>query len=1568
MKKRIFALLLCVVMLASMIPLMGASVSDNGGTGTVAVSPAAAPVSEDSKAVITAAGGDGAYQWQIYAGNDVWANIAGQTGAQLTVSYGMVCGLMDGGKAYVRCRVTNGENEAYSSPVEIVIAGNEEENSGRIALFARAARPVTADEQNGDIALSRPVAADEPVGTVVREAYVLGEPVITLPGAATPAPTATPAAEATPAPTATPAAEATPAPAEDTDETPAEEPAPVPDAEAPAEDGAEAEPSPAPAEEAAASPAPVTEAAEENTAAPAQDAEAAPTAARSISAPALRLAPLRRFSSVDTDQPAETGNESDATPTPAPETYHIRINYVFEDGTTQAANPWTAKLAAGSSYSATVVSPAIVGYAPDQDSVNVEVTNIDGDVKYTVTYKPSKVNYTVRHYVQNTMDDGYTLADTATGKAFTNALVSSLGNLSKEYEGCYSLLYDDTVRIAADGSTVIDIKYDRYYYLLNFDLGGGYGVEPIYARYGAPVSVGTPAKAGYIFAGWDRELPKTVPAENVTYKALWTIGDQAKVTVVIWGENADDEKYSFYGNSEIQAKPGTTLTKDDLTHILICEKEEHNHEAAGCTLTCSHVHTLACYGLRENASSTNPNSNRAIWNHSYPEAYFSQLGLEDGYLYYDDENARYDSVDNYYLRLNGAYYKLNSRQFNALKGKEVGKTSDNTHNYPDYYYKYKVNISGMSCTHTHSDACYTCGKEAHTHGESCYTSPLDMDATLWELVKSDEITVAADGTSIINVYYDRVEFTLHFRKANSGRDDYGTITAKWGANIRDAFNAKCTDAGTSNWSEKSSAGGPWTSYLDIMPATDRKYYANTQGHGTSTAYYYVEGLDGKDKLFYTNTSTGTGYIVTEEEFIEITGFTFNAARSTKVDEDFDGAKFYYTRNSYTLNFYNYNGEIEGSSKTVQYEAPLGSYNFTPNYPAGLEPNAYEFAGWYTTAGCYAGSEANLSAMTMPASDLILYAKWAPKTHTVKTWLTDKLDEAVIVGNSNSNEQTVPHGGTAEAPETPTRGNYTFVGWFYKDDNGTEKAFDFSMPVNRDLVLYAKWSSSTLVKYTIKYQLQDGTTIAPDTTGSALAGTTKTFDAKTGDELNEGYCSGYYPTTNSHSMVMNIDGGNEFIFSYVVKEKVPYTVKYLEKGTNKELLTSKTVENTAAVVTETFVPITGYRPDAYQKRLVLSATESENVIIFYYEKDEVHAPVQVIHWTQNIAGDDYTEYQSSTDLNGEIGKPYSAEPITIPGFDFKCGKVGDTETALAEGKLTANVTADGLVLNLYYDRIKYPYEFRFVEKDSDPEKQLADSVTGSARYQAQVTQTAKTIPGYTLASADSQNIIIDIEDGTTAVKNVKTFYYTEQTVDIKYVVVGPTGCGTLDNYQENQLKVINGDVKGSLPTAAKGFRFVGWYTDEACNDNDAVDEEWVKDNKLTPGKTKNYGTEADTKMGYEAATYYAKFEYDVADLTITKQGCDGIDENQSFIFNVTGADGYSKRVAINGNGSVTITGLKIGAYTVTEETRWSWRYTPSGNVQTITLQPTGENVVAFANSRTGLKWLGGDAYNQNIFGG
>lgn len=1251
--------------------------------------------------------------------------------------------------------------------------------------------------------------------------------------------------------------------------------------------------------------------------------------------------------------PAEEG-QADETPAPseAPSTYTIIINYKFADGK-QAAPSWSAQVATGSTYTQDVQSPVVVGYTPDYAVVHVEASKA---ITYTVTYQPAEEEFTVKHYQQNVSKDEYTLADTETKKGFTESAVGA-GLAKTDYTGFYSLLYDTTTTIAADGSTVVEVYYDRYYYLMNFDLDGGYGVEPIYARYGAPISIGTPEKPGYSFNGWDKNLPATMPAENSSYTAQWQAGDAAKVTIVVWGENADDEKYSFYHNSEIMAKPGDTLKLADLQGKLICGKEEHTH-TADCGITCGHVHSLTCYGLSANASSTNPNDNTAWWCDSKPETYFAQLGLEDGCLYYDDENAMVASKDNYYLRFGGKYYKLTENQFNKLKDSEIGKTSDNTSGYPDYYYKYSIKTSGMSCTHTHDDSCYACGKTEHTHTSACYYNTSFMEnPNLWKLVRSDEVTVAADGTTILNVYYDRVEFTLHFRDAYSRNDDYGTITKKWGANIREAFNQKCKSAGTSNWSEKSNAEGPWTSYLDIMPTEGRTYYANTEGYGTSTAYYYVEGLDGKDTLFYENKSTGTGYTVTVEEFIEISGFTFNPDRSSKVGDDFNGAKFYYTRNSYNLKFYNYNAYVDGKGGSVQYEAPLSGYSFTPDYPAGLEPNAYVFDGWYTTAGCYEGSKADLSTMTMPASDEILYAKWVPNTHKVKAYQTkDALEKGEDALHTYDN---VPHGTTVTpTPADPKLEPYKFVGWFYISDTGEEKAYNFSMPVNRDLNLYAKWSSNTLMTYTVKYELENGTEIAPPTTGSALAGTTKTFNAKTGTELNEGYQSGYFPTVSSHSITIDIadPSKNEYTFVYVAKDEVEYTVRYLDKTTGKPVVVDgvptpdKVVKTRDAVVTETFEQITGYAPDAYQKQLVLAAEGNE--IIFWYEKDDAHAPLQIIHWTQNIEGDGYTEYQSSTNLNVVIGTECSETPLTIAGFTYNGTKSN------AKGTLTAA----GLVLNLYYDRNEYPYAFKFLEQGTD--KELADAVTGKARYQAQVTQTAETIPGYTLVSAENQAINIAIEDpANVASKNVKSFYYTEQTVEIKYEVVGPTGCGTLDNYQESQLKVITGTANGSTPTANPGFKFVGWFMDEPCDIHvesvitGAVD---ATTNKMTPQKRPSDNL-------HFAATYYAKFEPDVADLTITKTGAEDIDENQSFIFTVTGPDGFNAKVVIQGNGSVTIKGLKVGTYTVTEDTRWSWRYTPQGgDSQKIALSSaTKANTVTFTNKRSNGKWLGGDAYELNI---
>ena len=1318
MKKKLLALFLCCALSFGLVTaaLITPAAADSElmiYSENVAVDTVSVPKNE--KKTLAAGGLSGYYQWQIQVGGDVWANIAGATGAELEVGYALVANLLYGGTANIRCCVTGAAEEpVYSNTVTVQITDET---------------PVSAPAQ----------APKAP--TVISEAEPVGEPVIIPPQTV----------EETPAPDAAPANDLTAnvAPAALTDPAPVNDPA-----------------------------------------------------------------------------PSDNGGEE-----PYAQTFTITINYV-DNKDQQIADPWTATVMAGSTYQSVVKSPVVVGYTAEQAEITVGGENIQEDQNFTVKYTPALVKFSVKHLLQNVSNDEYTQdGDPEIRNGNTGDAVGE--TLEKHYSGFYSLKYDATVKIAGDESTVVEVKYDRYYYLINFNLDGGYGVEPIYARYGAPVNVGNPQKPGYTFTGWSGEIPKTMPViENpLSFTANWE-KRTAGFTVVFWYENANDVGYSVAGTfTPADVAPGTQKSSGDY------------------------------------------------------------------------QNQSFEGRD-------------------------------------DKHFTYNTD-------------------------------------------KVETVTVKGDGSTVLNVYYTRNPYTLKFRELDCDKwfmhthnDNcykvIKTITAKYDADIHSNFPIKDGDK-TIWWVVpegcQSFVPGNNLGTIDTMPGENITFEKKASESGAKI-YYYVETLNGEAGDTTHNGKNYKQYKVVDlkystrvsltyaEEFHPITGFTQGDSdpylpKDGKVKMK-QNNYLYYTRNSYELSFYNYNAEVDGKGGSVQYEAPLSSYSFEPEYPDKLEKNAYVFDGWYTTSGCYEGSKADLSTLTMPASDLVLYAKWVPKTHTVTTYLTKE-----VLDNNGQAIQTwtnVPHGtAVTDSPANPERKPYTFVGWFYISDTDEEKAFDFSMPVNRDLNLYAKWRADVNVDYVIHYQLENGTTIAEDTTGSALAGTTKTFAAKTFGMLNEGYQTGYYPMEGSHSIQMDIEGTNEYTFVYVAREKVNYTVRYLERNTETVLSEEKHEASSDAVITEKFVKIKGYAPDAYQKQLVLSADDTKNVLTFWYTKDETHAPLQKIHLIQNLTNDEYTEYQSSTNLNATIGTDYSETPLMLTGFTYNAGK------STASGTLSA----DGLVLKLYYDRNVYPYKFRFLVQGTT-ETKVADPVTGSARYQARVTQGAKEVPGYTLVlgTTNPQTIDIVAEEGNTAVNNVKIFYYVEDTVDIKYEVVGPDGCGTLDNYQNNTVKVVDGTPEGSTPTASAGFKFVGWYKDKDCTQ--PVDAAWIADNKLTPQKTANLGNDV---KGYEAATYYAKFEYDLADLIISKTGCEDIDENQSFLFKVEG-EGFSTTVAIKGNSSVKITELKVGTYTVTEITDWSWRYTNKDYVKSADITPTKPDDVYtfnFANTRSITKWLGGDAYSKNVFG-
>ena len=59
-------------------------------------------------------------------------------------------------------------------------------------------------------------------------------------------------------------------------------------------------------------------------------------------------------------------------------------------------------------------------------------------------------------------------------------------------------------------------------YTITFDTNGGSEIAPITQDYGTAITApANPTREGYTFIGWDREIPTTMPAENITLKAKW---------------------------------------------------------------------------------------------------------------------------------------------------------------------------------------------------------------------------------------------------------------------------------------------------------------------------------------------------------------------------------------------------------------------------------------------------------------------------------------------------------------------------------------------------------------------------------------------------------------------------------------------------------------------------------------------------------------------------------------------------------------------------------------------------------------------------------------------------------------------------------------------------------------------------------------------------------------------------------------------------------------------------------------------------------------------------------------
>jgi len=102
---------------------------------------------------------------------------------------------------------------------------------------------------------------------------------------------------------------------------------------------------------------------------------------------------------------------------------------------------------------------------------------------------------------------------------------------------------------AVTGNMTLTAKWTANSYTITFDTNGGSAVAPITQDYGTDITApAAPTKTGYTFMGWEPEIPATMPAENMTITAKWRI-NQYTVTFDTDGGSAVAPITQDYGTT-----------------------------------------------------------------------------------------------------------------------------------------------------------------------------------------------------------------------------------------------------------------------------------------------------------------------------------------------------------------------------------------------------------------------------------------------------------------------------------------------------------------------------------------------------------------------------------------------------------------------------------------------------------------------------------------------------------------------------------------------------------------------------------------------------------------------------------------------------------------------------------------------------------------------------------------------------------------------------------------------------------------------------------------------------------
>ena len=598
-----------------------------------------------------------------------------------------------------------------------------------------------------------------------------------------------------------------------------------------------------------------------------------------------------------------------------------------------------------------------------------------------------------------------------------------------------------------------------------------------------------------------------------------------------------------------------------------------------------------------------------------------------------------------------------------------------------------------------------------------------------------------------------------------------------------------------------------------------KFYGPKTGYGSETAYYYVEVLPGESgtttyngvqyKLHHSDTSPGTGYTVTKEDQYPITGFTFNKKVSTSIGNDYDGAKFYYTRNSYDISFFN-GGKAE-KTESRKYQQDISDVTYTPlTRPDGVPTNS-TFAGWYDNELCE--GTAYVFTGTMPAKGITLYAKWQAPQVNATVYLSASAD-------SKPETFSVPYGKKitesedfnaiiarikAETGEAPSA-------WFVVTGEG-RVLFDLDTPLYSSVTLYPFFASSS-EGYTVTYK-EEGTD----------------EPAKDGQKYLTGSRAGILAPVNGENFLawetegtliypgdkITVTKNTTLTAVYTNKpQTVAITYHYNFGDNTQPFIDSGYPKNTTATVRSYdyvgFFAPTGYEflgwattPNGnveYQpnKKVFVDANDDNNLYAVWQVKTYT---VTWVNWdNKELEKDKDVPYGATPKYDGE--EPTKAADAQYT-YTFK-GWTPEVETVTGDATYKATYTKEANSYTLTYDldggewendtTYTYPKKYNEeVEVKADPTKE-----------------------GYTFAGWTSAEVKVVNGKFTMPAKNVTlTAQWKANIYKVTYDLDGGEWTETTNEFPYEYKATV--EVIKTVPTR-EGYKFSGWRSEEVTIENDA----------------------------------------------------------------------------------------------------------------------------------------------------